>query len=153
MQCGSLDPVPDFILDTMAPDDDDLFPVSYDREFFRSLSGIGVKISNLIAEAIYGEVVGPAIDCHLLRFVVATGAVCGLVLSDTARVEQEVLQCFDLALMKDLNEVPATVAQLLHRRKHFDLVTALQAVAEEFAFRDELAAFLSHYPLQDSEKD
>jgi hypothetical protein len=47
-----------------------------------------------------------------------------------------------------LNEVPASIAQLLKKRVHHCLVDQLMLVATEIGMGDELISFLNHYPPQ-----
>ena len=52
-----------------------LFPKEYHHGFYSSLPGIGLKMRHLCAEAIYQNPVGPAIDCHCIRFCVKMGTI------------------------------------------------------------------------------
>ena len=66
-----LQPLPDTWLNEVEQSGAVLFPATYNHHFF----GIGLKMRNLCAEAIYHINIGPAIDCHCIRYGVEFGIV------------------------------------------------------------------------------
>jgi endonuclease III len=124
-----------------------LFPRRYDRRFLDSLMGIGPKIRNLIAEAAYKVAGGPAVDCHMIRYVVSFGSGSSLLVSSTEALAKDLSRCYPPRLWPTLNEVPATISQIIWSPKceHVQFLANLKQVAEKFGYADELTAFLSHY--------
>jgi endonuclease III len=132
-----------------------LFPKRYDATFLDSLMGIGPKIRNLVAEAGYNVAGGPAVDCHMIRYVVSFGSGSSLLVSSTEALTKDLSRCYPPNLWRTLNEVPATISQIIWSPKclHLRFISNLKGVAAKFGYSDELAAFLSHYAELDEDTD
>lgn len=113
--------------------------------------GVGPKIRHLIAESCYNEIVGPALDCHMFRFTVNLGVSCPLFGTET--ICSHITTVFGLERLTLLNEIPASIAQLLHTRKHQSLKDLLFLCSGTHGFSDELGAYFFHYPPQKNGND
>jgi hypothetical protein len=92
---------------------------------------------------------GPAVDCHLIRFTTCSGSGCFPLSSNRVKDFNTILKKIYVPLdYPKLNEVPASIAQLLRKRVHGRLVDQLQLVASRLCMVDELNSFLNHYPPQ-----
>jgi hypothetical protein len=119
-----LEPLPQWTF-KQAPEKCYLFPPKYDANFLDQLQGVGPKIRHLIAEAGYHQLMGPAVDCHMIRFKCCMGSGCPLLLSGGSESFSELLKYFYQAPdFPSLNEVPASIAQLLRKREHCGLIYA-----------------------------
>lgn len=104
---------------------------------------------NLCAEAIYNINVGPAIDCHCIRYGVEFGIVHASMSQE--HMSQIMCQDFPPALYPSLNEVPATISQLLSSTEtpvedKISMVKELFHIACSFSLEICLMSFLTHYP-------
>jgi endonuclease III len=145
---GSLDPLPEFILEAV-PTTTPLFPPTYDEYFLNRLHGVGPKMRYLIAEAGYNVVKGPAVDCHMIRYTCCLGSGCPLLLGGGSEsFANALMSIYSVEDYTRLNEVPASIAQLLRKRQHGILSKALERVALQLGMHDEIRSFLNHYPPQ-----
>jgi endonuclease III len=118
-------PLPQWIF-KQVPEKCHLFPPKYDAICFDQLQGVGPKIRHLIAEAGYHQSMGPAVDCHMIRFTCCMGSGCHLLLSGGSESVSELLKkMYQATDFPSLNEVPASIAQLLRKREHCGLIFAL----------------------------
>jgi hypothetical protein len=140
-------PLPKWIF-TKVTEECPLFPPTYDDHFLNQLQGIGPKIRHLIAEAGYHQLIGPAVDCHMIRFTCCMGSGCPLLLNGGESFSELLKQVYLAKDFPSLNEVPASIAQLLRTREHSNLITALEQVATSLDMVDELHSFTNHYPPQ-----
>jgi hypothetical protein len=90
---------------------------------------------------------GPAVDCHLIRFTTCSGSGC-FPLSNSEAYSDILKKIYQPLDYPKLNEVPASIAQLLKKRVHGRLVCQLQSAAILLHMEDELKSFLNHYPPQ-----
>ena len=149
---GSMDPVPSEIIDSI-PQGMRLLPDVFDPIFLNRLQGVGPKIRNLVAEAGYGTIAGPALDCHMMRYTVCLGVGAAAELNNAEHYTERLKDCFQRAQWQMLNEVPASIGQLLYTRKHHALVKAVRACARDYDLEDEILSFVNHYPPQEGESD
>lgn len=144
---GSLEPVPSEFLDNV-PLSHRLLPVKFDSSFFSRLHGVGPKIRNLIAEAGYNEQEGPALDCHMIRYTVSVGAGPAPSVTNPEAYCGLLKRVFPRSQWQMLNEVPASIGQLLARRSHEVLKRECLLVGKRLGLQYELESFLNHYPPQ-----
>ena len=146
--------LPDWMLEKCLSSGDSCFPTLYNDEWTNNLPGIGVKMRHLLAEAGYGLNYGPALDCHMTRFVVAF-CVCPAKSSDET-MSCEIKEIVQDDLYPSLNEVPATIAQILGvprlRIRSEQFIEKIKRVARDHGFLPHMLAFLRHYPVS-SKKD
>lgn len=139
-----LKPIPRNWLRECNDSNDTLFPATYSSSFYSNLPGIGLKMRHLCAEAIYNVVVGPAIDCHCIRFCVEMGTVhCSMPLEQMSTC---LISIYRNDQLVDLNEIPATISQILascNETKAF--VESLHCIGKKHQLDINLKAFLMHY--------
>jgi hypothetical protein len=82
----------------------------------------------------------------MIRFTTCCGSGC--LPSGPEEFSEILKQLFPAASFPKLNEVPASIAQLLKKRVHGVLVDQLQLVASEHNMVDELLSYFNHYPPQ-----
>jgi hypothetical protein len=147
-----LEPLPVFIIDYAEnlSEAHTLFPRAYSDTFFRTLMGIGLKMRHLIAEKGYGINVGPAIDCHMIRFTVNVGT--GYTFANIEQLSNFLLRIYRVDQMPWLNEVPASIAQILGDRSDQcmayapTLIILVQEIATEFGLQQCITNFMEMYP-------
>ena len=94
-----------------------LLPTEFDFEFFMGLRGIGIKMANLIAEAVFLKPYGPAVDRHLIRLLVE----CNLI---PASASDKYIHDFCRSAYAShaptvftlMNEVPGMIAQVAQKK-------------------------------------
>ena len=96
---------------------------------------------------------GPALDCHMLRWSVSFGIICGLISRNSERVVDCLKNVFPKDLYCPLNETPASISQIMHRRLGRDLTLELIRVADQQGMQDGMRRFLNFYPEQPSLED
>ena len=124
-----------------------LFPAEYSHEFYDSLPGVGLKMRHLCSETIYNSILGPAIDCHCIRFAVEMGCVHASM--SVERMNDSLTSIFLPIHYVGLNEIPATISQVLTNPQRYDtceFVDSLVSLAEQHGLKDHFLGFLSHYP-------
>lgn len=146
-------PIPSKWLNAVRCSSDTLFPSNYDPDFFKSLPGIGLKMQHLSSETLYSAPLGPAIDCHCIRFSVEFGCV-------HASMNIEHMNTALTTIFKDehyiaLNEVPATISQVLTApritvtpdddKDTAPFLDALMNIARLHGMGSCMSGFLSHY--------
>lgn len=122
------------------------FPKTFDKSFFDNLPGIGLKMTNLAAEQIYKQIMGPAIDCHCIRWSVSMGTVSAA--HSVEQMSRALLHIFRLDQMPSLNEVPATISQFIHSHQNDNDCTFIESMletAKKYGLRNNLIGFLSQY--------
>lgn len=144
---GSKLPVPKEILDAI-PRTARLVPGEFDSGFFGGLQGVGIKIRNLIAEAGYSITEGPALDCHMMRYTVSLGAGAAPEVTNSDKYCHHLKLCFQESQWQCLNEVPASIGQLLYTRRHAGLYDRCVDAARQYRLEDGMICFLNHYPVQ-----
>jgi hypothetical protein len=121
-----------------------LFPSTYMSSFYSNLPGIGLKMRHLCAEAIYNVIVGPAIDCHCIRFCVEMGTV-----HSSMTLEQMstcLISIYRNDQLVDLNEIPATISQILANLTETEaFAESLHSVGKKHNMEINIKAFLRHY--------
>jgi hypothetical protein len=128
-----------------------LFPSIYNSHFYSELPGVGLKMKHLCAEAIHNIFVGPAIDCHCIRFFVEMGVV-------QASMSIEQMSSTIIGIVKNeqlaaANEVPATISQSYVQGKSDirnmvqfdDYTTAMFSIARKHKKEHGMSSFLMHY--------
>ena len=123
-----------------------LFPLEYSDSFYSDLPGIGLKMRHLCAEAIYDVVVGPAIDCHCIRFCVEMGTVHGAM--NLTQMSECLVSIFRNDQLVDLNEIPASISQILSSPAPsgtFQFTETLHKVSDKHNMSPHMKAFLMHY--------
>ena len=139
--------LPKHILDRI-PDNQCFFPPEWDEEFFTSLYRVGLKSAFLCAESMYGLEAGPALDCHMIRWMVSFGVLPGLVLSSMEKSVDYVKRVIDNRLFAMANETPGSIAQLLHRRRYQKLCDDLFYTASQLGLGPQMSNYLRMYPQQ-----
>ena len=121
-----------------------LFPKEYCSSFYSSLPGIGLKMRHLCAEAIYGSVVGPAIDCHCIRFCIEMGTVHASM--NLEQMSTSLISIYRNDQLVDLNEIPATISQVLaNEDSTIIFAESLCKISKQHDFEINMKAFLMHY--------
>ena len=132
---------------------DRLFPVHFRKDFFSNILGVGEKVAHLVAEAGYGVVVGPAVDRHVFRYTISVGSGCPLLVKNDIRYNECLKRCYPRDLWVPLNEVPATLGQLLaeaDKMMRKRVIRGVMEVGYRTNYVEEMRGFLSHYvPLTD----
>lgn len=123
---------------------DTLFPKEYRSSFFSSLPGIGLKMRHLCAEAIYGLVVGPAIDCHCIRFCIEMGTIHACM--NLEQMSTSLISIYRNDQLVDLNEIPASISQLLSNSSRTTVFAeSLCNLAKRHDLEIHMKALLMHY--------
>ena len=125
-----------------------LLPETYDEAFFSRLYGIGPKCLSLIAEGCYNKVVGPAIDCHMIRYAICTGCACALNAGNTDKFGEQLMTIFPANLLPCLNETPASIAQLsrmLTSELRQELYNGLLTCGRQEGWGEQVRNYLSFY--------
>ena len=140
-------PIPKVWLTLVEESSSNLFPPIYSHEFFSSLPGVGLKMRHLCAEAIYSQVIGPAIDCHCIRFAVEFGLVHSCM--NIEQMNSSLVSIFHQSQYVSLNEIPATLSQVLSNSKRddnvVDFVSTLMDLSAGYNLEHCMQGFLSHY--------
>ena len=139
-------PLPEHWLQAAITSSDTFFPSVYSHNFFSDLPGVGLKMRHLCSESIYADVIGPAIDCHCIRFAVEFGVVhAGMCIEQMSR---SLLMIYEKSHIVSLNEIPATISQVLtNQNKDTNyFVDAIIQLAKEHGLDSQLRGFMSHYP-------
>lgn len=148
LKFGNLTPLPERIL-KMVPQHVDLFPAVFDEDYFLHLRGILIKSTNLIAEAVYDYINGPALDIHMERFVLSMGIVCGMRISGNSTITCRIIkETFGSEMCVAFNELPGSVSQILHKQVGANLVDDLRRLAKQFgpSFEYGIERFFHMYP-------
>ena len=139
-------PIPSEWLDLCELSTNSLFPPNYVHAFYSLLPGIGLKMRHLCAEAIHNTIVGPAIDCHCIRFGVEFGTIHASM--NVEQISSFLIKIYNNSQLPGLNEIPATIAQYLTSpvSPHKDsFVTQILSVANKYDLEDNMKGFLFHY--------
>jgi endonuclease III len=138
-------PLPEPWIEKCEESIDTLFPFKYSKDFFCGLPGIGLKMRHLCAEAIYEVVVGPAIDCHCIRFGVEMGTIHA-----SMNIEQMstcLVSLYRNDQLVSLNEIPATISQIMTSKgaKTMEFAESLCSIGKQHGLYENMNAFLRHY--------
>jgi hypothetical protein len=138
------EPLPRIWLKKCAGDMSTLFPKEYSESFFSALPGIGLKMRHLCAEAIYDSVVGPAIDCHCIRFCIEMGTIhASMNLKQTSDC---LIAIYRNDQLVDLNELPASISQIMSSLSATtQFAAALLDIGKLHQLEKNMEAFLRHY--------
>lgn len=85
-------------------------------------------------------------DCHCIRFGVLIGAACALQAGNVEKFAEELKQVFIPEQYADLNETPATIAQIFREHRGDAIGTALEEIitdlAEIYELENEIASLM-----------
>jgi hypothetical protein len=101
---------------------------------------------HLCAEAIYDVVVGPAIDCHCIRFCVSMGTIHATMTLE--QMSSALVSIYQNDQLVSLNEIPATISQILSSNNNFGtavFVDSICHIAKQYGYELNINAFLRHY--------
>jgi hypothetical protein len=100
---------------------------------------------HLCSEAIYGTVIGPAIDCHCIRWCVEFGIVHSAMNVET--MSRFIKKTYNLNQIKDINDIPASLSQLFSKipKRQEEFTKLLLDCAIVHALGYQLLGFLWHY--------
>lgn len=142
-------PLPPAWIESCLGDTKTLFPPIYDHDFYSTLPGIGLKMRHLCAEGIYNTPVGPAIDCHCIRYGIEFSTIHAAMTLE--QMSSCLVKLYPSRLYPALNEMPATISQFMSTQDSLvsteEFANALLCLSDMHGFSTSMKAFLSHYPL------
>jgi hypothetical protein len=145
-----LTPIPQAWLQLCQSSCNSLFPSNYDSHFYTNLPGVGLKMRHLCAEAIHCIYVGPAIDCHCIRFFVEMRVIQASM--NIEQMSQTIINLLKNNQMAAANEVPATISQSylqgkngVDSMKYDQYVSKLFSIARKHDKEQCISGFLMHY--------
>jgi hypothetical protein len=138
-------PIPRYWIKSCTENTSTLFPKEYSCLFFEALPGIGLKMRHLCAEAIYNVLVGPAIDCHCIRFGVEMGTIHATM--NLEQMSSSLIGIYRNDQLADLNEIPASILQVLSGSLTgtIKFTKLLCDVGKEHDMEKNIEAYLRHY--------
>lgn len=84
----------------------------------------------------------------MIRWVVSFGTGCGLLARNIERLAEELKALYDSKDYRILNETPASISQILRRRKGRKLCCLLLEAAATLHLKPQMQRFLNLYPPQ-----